>query len=70
MTHKNKVTGMSCSGCVSTVQKALSEIKGVEDVKVTLTPPQAEIKMHHHIDVNEMNAALQKSGKYKIEEEA
>lgn len=70
MTHKYKVTGMTCDGCVSTVQKALSEIKGIEDVNVTLTPPQAEITMHDHINVNEMNEALQKSGKYKIEEDA
>lgn len=70
MTHIYKVTGMTCNGCVSTVQKALSEIIGIEDVKVTLTPPKAEIKMHHHIDVNVMNAALQKSGKYIIEEDA
>ncbi len=70
MTHKYKVTGMTCNGCVSTVQKTLSEIKGVEDVSVTLTPPQAVIKMQSHINVNEMNAALQQSGKYTIEEDA
>lgn len=70
MTHRYKVTGMTCNGCVSTVQKVLSNISGVENVNVTLDPPLAEIKMHHHINVNEMNAALQKSGKYKIEEEA
>lgn len=70
MTHTYKVTGMTCEGCVSTVQKVLSEIKGVENVSVTLNPPQAVIKMQHHIDVSEMNSELQKSGKYSIEEAA
>lgn len=68
MTHTYKVSGMTCNGCVSTVQKVLSEINGVENVSVTLNPPQAVLTMHHHIDVSEMNSALQNSGKYKIEE--
>lgn len=68
MTHTYKVTGMTCNSCVSTVQKVLSEINGVENVSITLDPPQAVIKMNHHINVSEMNSALQKSGKYNIEE--
>lgn len=68
MTHKYRVTGMACDGCVSTVQEVLSKINGIVNVKVTLKPPAAEIEMHQQINVNDMNTELQKFGKYKIEE--
>lgn len=70
MTHKYKVTGMACNGCVSTVKKVLSEINGIDNVKVTLIPPLAEIEMKLELNVNDMNDALQKSGNYKIEKQA
>ncbi|MEZ4690983.1 MAG: heavy metal-associated domain-containing protein [Ignavibacteria bacterium] len=62
MTHKFKVTGMTCNHCVKRVQKTLSEVKGAENVTVTLDPPEAEIKMSEHIDVNTFNSALEKAG--------
>ncbi|HMS65632.1 MAG TPA: heavy metal-associated domain-containing protein [Ignavibacteria bacterium] len=68
MTHTYKVTGITCNNCVSKVQKALSALDGIEKVNVTLDPPQAEIVMHHHINQEEMNTALQKAGNYKLEE--
>jgi len=68
MTHKYRVTGMSCDGCVSTVQEVLSKINGIVNIKVTLKPPAGEIEMQQQINVNDMNTELQKFGKYKIEE--
>lgn len=63
-----KITGMTCGSCVGKVQKTLSEIDGVEDVKVILNPPQAEIKAHHEITLPELNENLNKlGGKYKAE---
>lgn len=69
MTHKFKITGMTCESCVKKVKSALSEIKGVGNVNVTLNPPEAEIKMNRHIDKSEFNSVLKKTGKYELTEE-
>jgi copper chaperone len=37
------VTGMTCGGCVSSVQKVLAALPGVQSVEVTLTPSQARV---------------------------
>ena len=68
MNYTYKVKGMTCSHCVAAVQKALSGIEGIENVEVTLDPPSAEIKMHHHIEKSILNSVLEKAGNYKIEE--
>ena len=38
-----KVKGMTCSGCVVSVTRALTRHPGVEDVSVTLDPAEAKI---------------------------
>ena len=35
------VTGMTCGGCVNSVQKVLAALPGVQSVEVSLTPGQA-----------------------------
>lgn len=37
------VTGMTCGGCVNSVQKVLLALPGVQRAEVTLTPGQARI---------------------------
>ncbi|WP_041432581.1 heavy-metal-associated domain-containing protein [Thiobacillus denitrificans] len=37
------VNGMTCGGCVSSVQKVLSALPGVASVEVSLTPGQARV---------------------------
>ena len=37
------VTGMSCGGCVNSVQKLLAALPGVKNVEVSLTPGQARV---------------------------
>jgi copper chaperone len=37
------VTGMTCGGCVNSVQKVLTALPGVKSAEVTLTPGQARI---------------------------
>jgi len=69
MTHKFKVTGMTCSSCAGKVQKTLSKVNGVESVTVTLDPPEAEIKMHHHIEESTFNSALKNIGDYRLGDE-
>lgn len=38
-----KVDNMTCSGCVYTVKYALKKVKGVQEVKVSLQPPEARV---------------------------
>jgi len=35
------VTGMTCGGCVNSVNKVLTALSGVQTAEVTLTPGQA-----------------------------
>ena len=37
------ITGMTCGGCVNSVQKVLTAVPGVQSVEVTLTPGQARV---------------------------
>lgn len=37
------VTGMTCGGCVSSVQKVLAALPGVQSVEVTLAPGEARV---------------------------
>jgi copper chaperone len=37
------VTGMTCGGCVNSVQKVLAALPGVKSVEVSLTPGQARV---------------------------
>ncbi|HWR76979.1 MAG TPA: heavy metal-associated domain-containing protein [Thiobacillus sp.] len=37
------VTGMTCSGCVNSVQRVLAALPGVQGVEVTLAPGQARV---------------------------
>lgn len=37
------VTGMTCGGCVASVQKVLTALPGVQSVEVALTPGQARV---------------------------
>ncbi|ODU27421.1 heavy metal-associated domain-containing protein [Thiobacillus sp.] len=38
------VTGMTCGGCVNSVQKVLAALPGVHSVEVTLAPAQARVE--------------------------
>ncbi len=37
------VTGMTCGGCVNSVQKVLTALPGVTHAEITLTPGQARV---------------------------
>ncbi len=37
------VTGMTCGGCVNSVQRVLAAVPGVQTVEVTLQPGQARV---------------------------
>lgn len=69
MTHTYTVTGMTCNGCASKVQKLLSAIPGVENVNINLEKNEADITMHHHISTGELQQALKHYPKYQLTEQ-
>lgn len=66
MTHTYKITGMTCGGCVSTVESKLNAVSGVTDIKVNLDNSEAEIAMNRHIDIVTLKEAL--PDKYALSE--
>ena len=52
-TFKFDVKGMTCGGCTSSVQRALSNMDGVNKVEVTLQPGTATVEA----DPNQVSAA-------------
>lgn len=66
MIHTYKVTGMTCSGCKASVEKALSDLPDVDHVEVNLENQSATIKMTKHIEVKELQKAL--PDKYTLSE--
>jgi len=66
MTHTYTITGMTCNGCRSKVEKTLNAIDGVE-AKVSLNPSIATITMEKHIPTTQLQEVLSAVGKYTIE---
>jgi Cu+-exporting ATPase len=69
MKHTYTITGMTCNGCRSSVEKALNSIKGIEAV-VSLEPPIATLQMKDHIPLVQLQETLSKAGKYSISMES
>jgi Cu+-exporting ATPase len=68
MKHTYKVIGMSCSGCQTSVEKALSGLNEVTHVSVDLKKSEATIEMKKHIPLEKLQETLLKSGlHYTIE---
>ncbi|MFT5252621.1 MAG: Cu+-exporting ATPase [Flavobacteriales bacterium] len=66
MTHTYQITGMSCNGCRTKVEKILNEIEGVE-ASVSLEEATATITMEKHIPTAQLQEALSTVGNYAIE---
>lgn len=66
MKHTYTVTGMSCDGCRTKVEKTLNSIEGIE-AKVTLNPPEAIIQMEKHLPTAQLQEVLANAGNYTIE---
>ncbi|MGA8853644.1 MAG: heavy metal translocating P-type ATPase, partial [Christiangramia sp.] len=62
MKHTYKITGMTCNGCRSHVEKTLSEVEGVTNASVSLEKSEAEISMKENVKIEKFEAALQKDG--------
>jgi copper chaperone CopZ len=66
MEQQVEIKGMTCGGCVKTVEKALSQIEGVKAVSVSLSPPQAVIQADSTVSTAQLQAALSKAGNYSV----
>jgi copper chaperone len=55
--------GMTCGGCVASVKKALGALPGVDNVDVSLSKHQAEIRFDESkVAVDKMRSALTSAG--------
>ena len=61
-----EINGMSCGGCVKSVEKALQTIDGVKSVNVTLSPPKANLQTEHTISNEQLKDVLSKAGGYSL----
>ena len=66
MEKEYSITGMTCAGCVAKVQRTLSNVEGIESVRVQLEYPQAIIKSSVSVDLASINQVLSEKGKYQI----
>lgn len=66
MTHQYIISGMSCNGCRTKVEKTLNTIEGIQ-AEVTLNPPVATITMEKHVPTEKFQEVLSEVGKYTIE---
>ena len=62
MTHTYHIDGMSCNGCKTHVEQALSKVYGVNGVRVNLEKAEAVIEMPIHIPLEKFQEALKNSG--------
>ena len=67
MTYTYQVSGMSCDGCRTKVEKTLNQIEGLS-AEVTLNPPMATIMTQQHITTEKLQTVLSKAGNYVIED--
>ena len=62
-TQQLNVTGMTCGGCVGKVMRALNEVKGVRDAKVSLPTGEASVEYDERLtSPDQLKAAVQRAG--------
>jgi Cu2+-exporting ATPase len=66
MEHQYIISGMSCNGCRTKVEKTLNEIEGIH-AEVNLNPGEATITMDKHVATEKLQEALSAVGNYTIE---
>lgn len=62
-----KIEGMVCGNCVKHVDKALREVKGVEQVEVSLEDKSAKVQMDHAVSDDVLKAAIEDAGYQVVE---
>lgn len=66
MQQQYQIDGMTCGGCVASVQKKLSNLQDVQSAEVKLDYPQANLLFSNEISINTLQSAL--GEKYQIKE--
>jgi len=61
-----KIKGMSCNHCVTTVTKALDNIKGIKNVKVDLAKGEATFIEEKPVDMELIKQQIKKAG-YEVD---
>ncbi|WP_310618783.1 heavy metal translocating P-type ATPase [Flexibacterium corallicola] len=61
-TFKLDISGMSCAGCASRVEKSLQNIQGVEQARVNLALETAEVRAQDQISARELIEAVETTG--------
>lgn len=70
MTHKYKLTGMTCGGCAGTVTDRLKTLHHIKEVVVSKDDETATITMDEHVSLDAMQSALGgEHSKYQIAEQ-
>ncbi|WP_111309222.1 heavy metal translocating P-type ATPase [Confluentibacter sediminis] len=62
MKHTYTVTGMTCNGCRTSVERKLNEVNGVIHATVNLENAEAIIEMEAHIPIGKFQDALKEMG--------
>jgi len=57
-----KITGMSCASCVRRVEKALSEIHGVQSAEVNLSTEKATVFLEDRVPLAQLKEAVESIG--------
>lgn len=61
------VTGMTCEHCVNHVTEEVSAIKGVDDVKVTLSDGSMVVTSQAPVDFDAIKEAVDEAGDYQVQ---
>lgn len=62
MTITLKISGMHCTDCAVSVQKALTAVRGVESATVSYLKKQAVVGMPDGADIKGLVAAVEQAG--------
>lgn len=62
MKHTYPITGMTCNGCRSHVEKTLNKVDGISKATVDLEKAEAIIEMESHIPIETLQKALKEGG--------
>ena len=62
MKHTYKITGMTCNGCKTNVESALTSLKEVQKVTANLKNSEVVVEMVSHISLEKLQETLLKAG--------
>ncbi|MEP1033157.1 heavy metal translocating P-type ATPase [Ekhidna sp.] len=62
MKHTYQISGMTCNGCKSHVEKTLKKVVGISDVSVDLANNEAIVEMDSHVSIETLKEAMKKDG--------